>query len=237
MMMILRPQGLLPERRHKMELAERRRDHRRQPLHGTGMSATTAPAPARRLAKGAADARRGQHHQAVRRPDRRQRRLLHAPGAARSSRSSAPTAPARRRSSTCSPASTGRRSGTIGFDGREHHRRPAGHHHEGRDGADVPEHPPVLDHDRDGERDDRRALAHARRACSARSSARRGCAARSARCARRRTRCSSTSGIDERAGTTSSRSTSPTATSAGWRSPARWPPTRSCCCSTSRRPA
>ena len=37
--------------------------------------------------------------------------------------------------------------------------------------------------------------------------------------------------------TTTPRATSATATSAGWRSPARWPPTRSCCCSTSRRPA
>ena len=37
-----------------------------------------------------------------------------------------------------------------------------------------------------------------------------------------------------RACTTSSRSTSPTATSAGWRSRARWPPTPSCSCSTSR---
>ena len=37
--------------------------------------------------------------------------------------------------------------------------------------------------------------------------------------------------------TTSSRSTCPTATSAASRSPARSPPTRSCCCSTSRRRA
>ena len=40
------------------------------------------------------------------------------PRAARSSRSSGPTAPARRRSSTCSPASTGRRVGRIAFDGK-----------------------------------------------------------------------------------------------------------------------
>ena len=37
--------------------------------------------------------------------------------------------------------------------------------------------------------------------------------------------------------TTMRRPTSPTATSAAWRSPARSPRTRSCCCSTSRRPA
>ena len=47
MMMILRPQGLLPERRHKMELAEHAETTRRQPLHGTGMSATDTPHAAR----------------------------------------------------------------------------------------------------------------------------------------------------------------------------------------------
>ena len=45
MMMILRPQGLLPERRHKMELAEHAETTRRNPLHGKGMSATQAPTP------------------------------------------------------------------------------------------------------------------------------------------------------------------------------------------------
>ena len=39
------------------------------------------------------------------------------------------------------------------------------------------------------------------------------------------------------ASTTSSRRASPTATSAGSRSRAPWRPSRSCCCSTSRRPA
>ena len=63
-----------------------------------------------------------------------------------------------------------------------------------------------------------------------------GCAGRSAGCARRRARCSPTSACGPRR-STSSRSTSPTATSAAWRSPARSRPTRSCCCSTSPRPA
>ena len=39
-MMIMRPQGLLPERRRKMELDRGRRDNRRHPLHGTRMSET-----------------------------------------------------------------------------------------------------------------------------------------------------------------------------------------------------
>ena len=37
--------------------------------------------------------------------------------------------------------------GRITFDGRDITGRPPGHRDEGRDGADVPEHPPVLDHD------------------------------------------------------------------------------------------
>ncbi len=44
----------------------------------------------------------------------------------------------------------------------QRHRRAPGHRHEGRNGADVPEHPPVRDHDGGRERDDRRALADAR---------------------------------------------------------------------------
>ena len=48
MMMILRPQGLLPERRHKMELAEHAETIGRNPLHGTGMSATQTSNAARR---------------------------------------------------------------------------------------------------------------------------------------------------------------------------------------------
>ena len=58
MMMILRPQGLLPERRHKMELAEHVETIGRNPLHGTGMSATTAPQP-RAVAAQPGDPRRG----------------------------------------------------------------------------------------------------------------------------------------------------------------------------------
>ena len=114
-MMILRPQGLLPERRRKMELTDDDiDDHRRDPLHGTRMSATQAPTP-RAVAVEPRDPRRDRHHQAVRRPDRRQRRHVQRCPSARSSRSSGPTARARRRSSTCSRAST---SPTIGHDRR-----------------------------------------------------------------------------------------------------------------------
>ena len=87
------------------------------------------------------------------------------------------------------------------------------------------------------ERDGRPARADERRACSARSSGRRGCAARSARCASaaremlalRRT-------AAERQFDQLARQLSATATSAASRSRARSPPSRSCCCSTSRPP-
>ena len=58
MMMILRPQGLIPERRHKMELAEGAETHRRDPLHGTGMSATR-DTRSRAVARQPGDPRRG----------------------------------------------------------------------------------------------------------------------------------------------------------------------------------
>ena len=56
-----------------------------------------------------------------------------------------------------------------------------------------------------------------------------------ARSARRPARCSSSSACARARSTTSSRSTSPTATSGAWRSPARWPRSPSCSCSTSPR--
>ena len=73
---------------------------------------------------------RRRRHEALRRPDRRRRRHLLDPASARSCRSSGPTARARRRSSTSSPASTSRRSGRVSFDGAGHHRRAARPDHE-----------------------------------------------------------------------------------------------------------
>ena len=57
-MMILRPQGLIPEKRHKMELAEHVGHVGRNPLHGTGMSATQSPQPPPSLVQ-PGDPRRG----------------------------------------------------------------------------------------------------------------------------------------------------------------------------------
>ncbi len=99
-------------------------------------------------------------------------------------------------------------------------------------GPHVPEHPRVRRHDGAGERADRPAPA-ARRACSARCCAPAGF--------RREERAASTGraallrpGRPGGAGRPPARAACPTATSAGWRSPAPWPRPRGCCCSTSR---
>ena len=143
---------------------------------------------------------------------------------ARSSRSSGPTAPGRPRSSTCSPGSTSRRTGSICLRGAR--TSPAGGPDQitaaGRR-ADVPEHPPLLDDDRAGERHGRPARAHARRSVRVDHPAA-AHAARGARGDGAGTRDCSTTWACARPSPTSSRSTSPTATSAGWRSRARWPP-------------
>ena len=97
---------------------------------------------------------------------------------------------------------------------------------------DLPEHPPVPEHDGTRERARRHALPDARHAARCRPAPAwpydRGAGIQRAGArvaALRRTR---------RAATTSLPATSRTATSAGWRSPGHWPAGRSCCCSTSR---
>ena len=120
MMMVLRPEGLIPERRRKLELTEHvgtgqtaglGEAGRSRYLRGTRMS---TPEETARAGRDAAAERRDpggdEHHEDLRRPDRGRGRLVRDPARARSSRSSARTAPARPRSSTCSPASTSRRS-------------------------------------------------------------------------------------------------------------------------------
>ena len=116
-----------------------------------------------------------------------------------------------------------------------------GHHgqgrprHQGRRRPHVPEHQAVHDDDGAGERPGRPALPHARahhrldhpHAVRAPRGARdRGARARAAR-----------TSWASRAATRIWPSACPTATSGGWRSRARWPRIRSCCCSTSRRRA
>ena len=233
-MMILRPQGLIPEKRHKMELAEHVGHVGRNPLHGTDMSATQSPQQPPSLSNPA---------------------ILEATnitkqfGGLTAVSDVTFTLPERSIVSIIGPER--RREddvlqhahGLLPPDARrdrvrraQHHRRPAGPRDEGGDGADVPEHPPVRDHDRDGERDDRRALADARRSVRLDHPHAAG-AARGARGAREGARRARVRRASSRAGTTIWRSTSPTATSGAWRSRARWRRTRRCCCSTSRRRA
>ena len=102
--------------------------------------------------------------------------------------------------------------------------------------AHLPEHPPVRRDDRAGERDGRASRADAggpvRLDRAPAAGPPRGARGRASAPAS----CSTTSACDRGRRPARQRSC-PTATSAGWRSPARWPPSRSCCCSTSRPPA
>ena len=158
------------------------------------------------------------------------------PRSGRSSRSSGPTAPARRRSSTCSPGLYKPTTGRIVLRRQGHHRQAAGPDHwrwasrgRSRTSACSPT-MSALENVMVGQ--------HARmkaglfgsifrppwvRRGGARPSREQG--ARDARL--RRPRPAHPRRARDR--------TSPTATSAGSRSPARSPPSPSCCCSTSRR--
>ena len=104
----------------------------------------------------------------------------------------------------------------------------------GRDGADVPEHPAVRQHDRAGERDGRPLLPDHRRTVHLDHPRTRSSGARRRRPGSGPRSCSTSSG--SATPPTTWPATCPTATSGGWRSPAPWPPTPSCCCWTSRPP-
>ena len=115
------------------------------------------------------------------------------------------------------------------------HRPAAAPHRAARHVAHVPEHPPVLEHDRAGERARRAAPAPQGRPL-AHAAAHAGPAPRGAGGARPRLRDPAV----RRAGApraTRPRATCPTATSAGSRSPAPWRWSRRCSSSTSRPPA
>ena len=121
-------------------------------------------------------------------------------------------------------------SGTVSRSGEPLPAGPGAGHRAGRR-AHVPEHPAVPEHDRRGERAGRAAradeaepvlVAAARAGLSSAARPRRPGAPRS---------CWSSSGSP--VSPTSWPATCPTATSGGWRSPARWPPNRRCSCSTS----
>ena len=172
----------------------------------------------------------------VRRPGRGRRRELRRSPSGRSSRSSGPTAPARPRSSTCSPASTGRpRGASSSRAGTSPTSRPdriiargmARTFQNIRLFATMSALENVL------------VGQHARmqRGPVPLDPADAGGAPRGARGAREGAASCSTTSASRPTSSTRWRRTSPTATSAGSRSPGRSPRTRSCSCSTSPRPA
>ena len=95
------------------------------------------------------DPRRGQE---LRWPARRRRRRPHRRGGARSPRSSGRTARARPRCSTWSPARCRLGAGEIWFDGTRIDPHAGVGPGAPRAGPDLPDHPPVQEHDRAGER-------------------------------------------------------------------------------------
>ena len=243
--MMLRPQGLLPERRRSLEL--------------------TAAIPAEDAQLGSEPARHWAR--AGPRNERRRRRGRHraSPGAARRSwsRSGSPSgSAASSRSATCTfdiparsivsligPNGAGKTTffnmltglirptvGRIALRRPEHHQGPARRHHRPRRGADLPEHPAVRRDDRGRERDDRAARADAGRHLRRGRPAAVGAAPRSARARERARELLGYVGLPAAPTSTGSPSSSPTATSGGWRSPGPWRPSRRCCCSTSRPP-
>ena len=127
-------------------------------------------------------------------------------------------------------------AGAVTFRGTPLVGPPPGPDHRARGLPHVPEHPPLRQHDRDRERAGRHARARPARPLGrarARPRFRRGGA---------RPVAARAGELLERVGLraprpTRSRATCPTAISAGWSWPARSPPSRRCCCSTSRRRA
>ena len=167
-MMVLRPEGLHPRAKTARSSSPRASAPAtpswdvRGPVRGARMNdSATAPVPSSDggLA-GPPLLTHRERHEGLRRTRRGRGRHVPDPASGRSSRSSARTAPARPRSSTCSPASTGRPTGAITVRRQERHRAAARPDHEGRRGAHVPEHPPVRHDDRDRERDGRPARSH-----------------------------------------------------------------------------
>ena len=117
-MMVLRPQGLIPEKRHKAELTEGAGRRRVEARGGARMSTRRDHAErdaGRRTATAILETEGlTKHFGGLTAVDG----VSFACRSARSSRSSGRTAPARRRSSTCSPACTSRRSGASSSTAR-----------------------------------------------------------------------------------------------------------------------
>ena len=221
-MMVLRPEGFIPNRRRKIELHEDAFDDALIEVQG----AVSDPQRQRPRGHG--------HHQALRRPRGGQRRRLRRPAQVdrRDHR-----AQRRRQDDVLQlhdrPLQADHRHGHVRRP--RHHRQGAAHRHPGGHRAHVPEHQAVQDHDRARERHGRPATAACRRGITGLDPPHAVRAPRGARDGGGRRELLKLVGIPRRHQT--SRPACPTATSGGSRSPARSRRTRSCCCSTSRPPA
>ena len=235
--MVLRPQGLLPERRRKLELTEgigarpssdgdaapvsraghghgrprRRRPHRRSCAPSTWSRSSAASSRSNDVSFEIPTALDRLDHRAQRRRQDDVLQHAHRPLQA---------------DPRADPRSTTR-----------HHPQAARRDHRAGGRAHVPEHPPVRRDERARERDGRPPLAHAGRAVRLDPAAAVGAARGARRSASTARELLAYVGLQPEHLRPARRPTSPTATSAGWRSPARSPPSRSCCCSTSRPPA
>ena len=179
-------------------------------------------------------ARRGRAHVPLRRPDRGERGVVRR----EAGRDLRPDR-AQRRGQDHAVQSDDRPDPADGraaaLPGPGHHRPAAPPDRRARHRPHLPEHAPVRRAVGAAKRDDRPARPHAQRPGGRR--------ARAALRARRGARHAAAghgpagAGGPGRPARRAGPATSPTATSAGWRSPARWRWSRSCCCSTSRPPA
>ena len=230
---IYRPQGILPPRRTvpgaTPDGTRRSRKLERGPaMPEDGEERPAAPSRACSMVNNITHDVRWRH--------RAGRRQLRHPARARSSASSGPTAPARPR---CFNVVTGvykPTAGDVSFRGTAARRTEAAPDHPPWHRADLPEHPAVQVHDGAGERHGRRRRPPPTGVLSTRSSGLPRHRREEREGEERAHGAAAVRGPADQA-RRARRATCPTATSAAWRSPGRWPPSRRCSASTSPRPA